>query len=121
MATEPSDATAPPKEMNVEMDVDAEMDDGTQDASTATAATQANNESSSATLDHDFTQSEAQPPTATGAGATSATGGTSGGTGLLHGNRKDVTLREFLSKMDDYAPIVRICFRDIHPLSKTFI
>ncbi|KAK5048926.1 hypothetical protein LTR84_005347 [Exophiala bonariae] len=116
MSTEANDATAAaPKEMNVEMDVDAEMEDSTQDASTTTAAgkpnnSQNNNDSSSATLDHEFTQSETQAAASSGAGAgantTTATGGTSGGTGLLHGNRKDVTLREFLSKMDDYAPII---------------
>jgi hypothetical protein len=119
MATEANDATAPPKEMDV--DVDAEMED-TQDTAAATTTTGAaggtgghntqNNESSSATLDHDFTQSEAQPAAA-GATAT-ATTGTGTGTGLLHGNRKDVTLREFLSKMDDYAPIVCVPHANYH-------
>lgn len=113
MATETNDATAPTKELDVEMDVDADMED-TQDATTASATTATkadntqNNESSSTTLDHEFTQSEPQPSAPAAApDATTATGTTTG-TGLLHGNRKDVTLREFLSKMDDYAPIVCI-------------
>ena len=76
-----------------DMDIDAEMADTTQEAST----TARNPEVSSGTLDHEFTQSETQP-------ATQAATTTSG---LAHHNRKDVTLREFLSKMDDYAPIVR--------------
>ena len=87
---EPSDTTVPKP---AEMDVDAEMED-TQDTSAAAGGANTNrNETSSATLDHDFTQSETQP----------ATGGVSS---LLNNNRKDVTLREFMSKMDDYAPIV---------------
>jgi len=44
---------------------------------------------SSATMDHEPSQPDAQP-------ATSA----------AQQSRKDATLREFLSKMDDYAPIV---------------
>ncbi|KIY01217.1 uncharacterized protein Z520_02769 [Fonsecaea multimorphosa CBS 102226] len=71
-----------------EIDVDAEMEDATtQDA----PARQEEN------VDHDMTtQTETQQP---GATATTASG-------LPHHNRKDVTLREFLSKMDDYAPII---------------
>jgi hypothetical protein len=92
------------------MDVDTEMADNTQDTiaanggssepAPAPASAQAPrnnppNEASSGTLDHDFTQSETQPAETT---TTS---------GLANQNRKDVTLREFLSKMDEYAPIVR--------------
>ncbi|KIW99983.1 uncharacterized protein Z518_10911 [Rhinocladiella mackenziei CBS 650.93] len=72
-----------------DVDVDTEMED-TQD-NTTTSATRNPNEGASRTPDHDFTQSETQPATASG---------------LPHHNRKDVTLREFLSKMDDYAPII---------------
>ncbi len=90
------------------MDVDTEMADNTQDttangsseAAPAPAPAPRNNapnEASSGTLDHDFTQSETQPAETTTSG-------------LSHHNRKDVTLREFLSKMDDYAPIVRLAF-----------
>lgn len=47
-------------------------------------------ENSSATVDHDYNpQTEGHP-------SQHAT----------HHNRKDATLREFISKMDDYAPIV---------------
>ncbi|KIW98204.1 uncharacterized protein Z519_01788 [Cladophialophora bantiana CBS 173.52] len=71
-----------------DIDADAEMEDATtQDA----AARQDEN------VDHDMTtQTDTQQP---GATATTASG-------LPHHNRKDVTLREFLSKMDDYAPII---------------
>lgn len=81
------------------VDNDTEMED-TQDASATGAATARNTQnenSSAATLDHDFPQSDSQPAAGTGTGA---------GSSLLNNNRKDVTLREFLSKMDDYAPIV---------------
>lgn len=70
-----------------DVDVDTEMVD-TQDGSANRAA---HNE---AAMDPS-SQSETQPATAT---ATASS--------LLQQNRKDVTLREFLSKMDDYAPIV---------------
>lgn len=72
--------------------VDAEMEDIADPAGNASTSRNPNDTS----MDHDFTQSEAQPATAA-----------AGGGGLAHHNRKDVTLREFLSKMDDYAPIVR--------------
>ena len=73
-----------------DVDVDAEMEE-TQ-ATANTSADRNPHEASSGTLENEFTQSETQPATTTG---------------LPHQNRKDVTLREFLSKMDDYAPIVR--------------
>jgi hypothetical protein len=66
-----------------ERDLDAEMDDAQEDAAAHTQ------EPSSSTLEHEPTQTETQPTTS-----------------LQHQNRKDTTLREFLSKMDDYAPIV---------------
>jgi hypothetical protein len=48
-------------------------------------------DNSSATMDHDYNpQPEAQASQH-----------------ASHHNRKDATLREFISKMDDYAPIVR--------------
>ncbi|ETI21136.1 hypothetical protein G647_07480 [Cladophialophora carrionii CBS 160.54] len=70
-----------------ELDLDAEM----QDASTQDAAARPND-----STDQDMTaQTDTQQPT---------TG--SAPSGLAQHNRKDVTLREFLSKMDDYAPII---------------
>ncbi|KIW60751.1 hypothetical protein PV05_00944 [Exophiala xenobiotica] len=97
-------SSPPPPEDTTAMDVDTEMADNTQDttangsseAAPAPAPAPRNNapnETSSGTLDHDFTQSETQPAETTTSG-------------LSHHNRKDVTLREFLSKMDDYAPII---------------
>ena len=91
---EASPQTANPVDMETDGDLDAEMGDTQEDA---TAHTQ---DPSSSTLDHEATQTESQPTSS-----------------LPHQNRKDTTLREFLSKMDDYAPIVRtlaLCF----PLSK---
>jgi hypothetical protein len=73
-----------PIDMENDRDLDAEMED-TQEDITAHAQ-----DPSSSTLDHEATQTESQPTSS-----------------LLHQNRKDTTLREFLSKMDDYAPIVR--------------
>ena len=83
--TEPAVGNPIPRDL----DLDAEMQDAsTQDVS---AVRQSDN------TDIDMTtQTETQQP---------ATG--SGPSNLSHHNRKDVTLREFLSKMDDYAPIVR--------------
>lgn len=46
-------------------------------------------DNSASTLEHEYLQTETQPTTST-----------------PHHNRKDATLREFLSKMDDYAPII---------------
>ncbi len=67
------------------MDLDAEM----QDASTQDATVRQDG-------DQDMTtQADTQQPTT--------------GSSLSNQNRKDVTLREFLSKMDDYAPIVSSC------------
>ena len=67
------------EEMTTEVEVVASpLPNGTQDHS-------------SSTMDHDFDpQTDTQPSQH-----------------APHHNRKDVTLREFLSKMDDYAPIVR--------------
>lgn len=91
---EPGDAVV----RDVDADVDAEMEDA-QDPTTTTnnnnnniAATSAPRNPNEAVVDSEFTQPETQPTTTSG---------------LAHQNRKDVTLREFLSKMDDYAPIVR--------------
>ena len=70
---------------DVEKDLDADMDDA--GADTAAQAPEA----STSTLDHEPMQTDMQPTTSS----------------LPHQNRKDTTLREFLSKMDDYAPIVR--------------
>ena len=54
---------------------------------------------SSSTMDHDYNpQPETQPSQS-----------------APHHNRKDATLREFLSKMDEYAPIVRY----FHPIRST--
>ena len=69
---------------DIERDIDADMEDSQEDTTTRTQ------EPASSTLDHEPTQTETQP---TGS--------------LQNQNRKDTTLREFLSKMDDYAPIVR--------------
>jgi hypothetical protein len=66
-----------------EKDLDADMDDPQEENAAHPQ------EPSSSTLDHEPTQTETQLTTS-----------------LPHQNRKDTTLREFLSKMDDYAPIV---------------
>jgi hypothetical protein len=81
---EASPQAANPVDVENDRDLDAEMEDTQEDA---TAHTQ---DPSSSTLDHEVTQTETQPTSS-----------------LPHQNRKDTTLREFLSKMDDYAPIVR--------------
>ncbi|EXJ84662.1 hypothetical protein A1O3_05332 [Capronia epimyces CBS 606.96] len=83
------------KDIGVDVDVDTDMVDTQDGTSTTGPAIHAHNEAaSSATMDqHSTQQSEIQPATATGSS-------------LLQQNRKDVTLREFLSKMDDYAPII---------------
>ena len=68
-------------------DLDAEMQDaGTQDG--------ASRQNENTDLDM-TTQADTQQATAGSAPSNPS-----------HHNRKDVTLREFLSKMDDYAPIV---------------
>ena len=79
----------PPQETNTgdmenRRDLDADMEDPQEDITTQTQ------DLSSTTLEHEPTQTETQPTSS-----------------LPHQNRKDTTLREFLSKMDDYAPIVR--------------
>lgn len=82
-----------------ERDFDAEMDDPQEDTAAHTQ------EPSSSTLDHEPTQTETQPTTS-----------------LPNQNRKDTTLREFLSKMDDYAPIVcnMLSFSDVlNPVNQT--
>ncbi|KIV93848.1 hypothetical protein PV10_05032 [Exophiala mesophila] len=76
------------KDDGVDVDVDAEMAD-TQDAP---AQPRNPNETSSTNLDNEYSQPETQSAP--------------GVAGLAHHDRKDVTLREFLSKMDDYAPII---------------
>lgn len=73
-------------------DIDAEMEDQTQEATSSTVQ----NPSSGTLEGESSTQQQTDPQQATGASAFS------------HQNRKDVSLREFLSRMDDYAPIVRI-------------
>lgn len=72
-----------PKDNELDADVDAEMTD-----SQVPAAPTTNGPSSN--VEPDYTQQQ----------ETQATSNAS------HHNRKDATLREFLSKMDDYAPIV---------------
>jgi hypothetical protein len=69
------------------VDLDAEMQDaGTQDSTAR--------QNENADLDMTTQADTQQAPTG------------SAPSNLSHHNRKDVTLREFLSKMDDYAPIV---------------
>jgi len=80
---EASPQAANPVDMENDRDLDAEMEDTQEDV---TAHVQ---DPSSSTLDHEATQTESQPTSS-----------------LPHQNRKDTTLREFLSKMDDYAPII---------------
>lgn len=87
-AAAPAPAIGKPENPDGDADVDAEMEDVNQD-------TTAQN-TSSGTLDNDLSATQQ-------ASDTQQTGST-----LLHQNRKDVTLREFLSKMDDYAPIVSL-------------
>lgn len=72
-----------PNEPEADFDVDAEMTD-TQNP----AAANANGASSN--VEPEYPNQDNQPTTT-----------------ASHHNRKDATLREFLSKMDDYAPIVR--------------
>ena len=72
------DATKDPEN---EFDIDAEMTD-TQNASAPHA--------NGANIDPEYPAQQEHQPTTTGP----------------HHNRKDATLREFLSKMDDYSPIV---------------
>lgn len=84
--TEPAERS--PEALNAgdpgnDRDFDAEMEDPPEDATTHTQ------EPSSSTVDNEPTQPETQLTS-----------------GPPHQNRKDTTLREFLSKMDDYAPIV---------------
>ncbi|OAG36182.1 hypothetical protein AYO21_09650 [Fonsecaea monophora] len=76
---------------DVDVDADAEMEDATTTAAQDAPARQEEDG------DRDMTtQTDTQQPNATATTASS----------LPHQNRKDVTLREFLSKMDDYAPII---------------
>ncbi|KIW64105.1 hypothetical protein PV04_09062 [Phialophora macrospora] len=70
-----------------DLDLDAEM----QDASTQDGAARQNDNT-----DQDMTAQTDTQQRATG----------SAPSGSAQHNRKDVTLREFLSKMDDYAPII---------------
>jgi hypothetical protein len=76
-------------------DADLEMEDDT----THNTQTQHGQDTSSSTLDHEpinqpETQQQEQQPTSSSNGPPPS--------------RKDASLREFLSKMDDYAPIVRL-------------
>ena len=93
-ATDQQNGTLP-KDDAVDVDVDAEMADN-QDAP---AEPRNPNETSSTNLDNEYTQPDNQSAP--------------GAAGLAHHDRKDVTLREFLSKMDDYAPIV--CLTTMNP------
>jgi hypothetical protein len=82
-------ASDAPKDPEIDVDIDAEMTD-TKPATAPNA-----NGASSSNIDPDYPpQQDNQPSTSS-----------------LHHNRKDATLREFLSKMDDYAPVVRLSFR----------
>lgn len=72
-----------------EKDIDVDMGD-TDMGDTGENTTAPAPEPSSSTLDHEPMQTDTQPTSS-----------------LPNQNRKDTTLREFLSKMDDYAPIVR--------------
>ena len=82
-AVDSATADAPPKDPTLEEDVeiDTEMADTQANAGAANGAPSSN-------TDQDMQEAQPQP------------------TAAQH-NRKDATLREFLSKMDDYAPIVR--------------
>ena len=80
--TTTNDATRNPE---IDVDIDAEMTD-TQTLSVPNA-----NGASSSNIDPEYPPQQDNQPSTTAA----------------HHNRKDATLREFLSKMDDYAPIVR--------------
>lgn len=75
---------------DVERDIDADMGDAREDDTTTHAQ-----ETSTSTLDNEPMQTDTQPTSS-----------------LPHQNRKDTTLREFLSKMDDYAPIVSASVSD---------
>ena len=82
--------SSPPSNPDTDMiqkDDDAEMED-TQANGTGHSLKQ-----SSSTLDHEYTQPEPETQPTVSAS---------------HQNRKDMTLQEFLSKMDDYAPIVNL-------------
>lgn len=90
-----SSPPAPNRSTEQDPDVDAEMEDATQDNEAAPT-----NDRSS-TLDHDHTN------TNTAADPTQPSNPHSNSQSNPHlQSRKDVTLREFLSKMDDYAPII---------------
>lgn len=103
---DPDNQQLPPTDPDVqnEFDVDAEMEDQTQGDTSATAQN-----TSSATLDHEMGSTQQQD--LDGSGATSS---------LPQQNRKDVTLREFLSKMDDYAPIVSLNIPSIRSTDKLY-
>ncbi|KAJ9657301.1 hypothetical protein H2198_004424 [Neophaeococcomyces mojaviensis] len=93
MSSPPAPSADPPRENENEVDVDAEMEDVAQDTTSGTAQDPTR---SSSTLDHEPTQ----PGTSTDPTQTHTQ------SSLPPHSRKDVTLREFLSKMDDYAPII---------------
>lgn len=107
MSSPPAPTANPPRNAEADVDVDAEMEDVTQDTTSATAqdptrssstldndAAMQNATATSMTTDPTQAQSQSQSQTQTQPSST------------LPQNRKDVTLREFLSKMDDYAPII---------------
>jgi hypothetical protein len=88
----------PPSTTYPDLDADLEMEDDT----IRDPQTQLGQDISSSTLDHEPTtqtdtqqQQQQQQPTSSSNGPSPS--------------RKDASLREFLSKMDDYAPIV--CLR----------
>lgn len=90
-----SSPPAPSRSAEQDPDLDAEMEDATQE----NEATAVNDRSS--TLDHDHSN------TATAVDPTQPSNPHSNSQSNPHlQSRKDVTLREFLSKMDEYAPII---------------
>lgn len=106
MSSPPAAApSAPANDDPRDVEVDAEMEDITQDADTSQnpsgtgtgTATGAANDRSSTVDNTDTTTTLAADPTQQTQTQSST---------LPQQSRKDVTLREFLSKMDDYAPII---------------
>jgi len=94
MSSPPVHTANPSQRAENEPDDDAEMEDVAQDTTSGTAQDPAAR--SSSTLDNEPTQpGTSTDPTQTQTQST-----------LSQQSRKDVTLREFLSKMDDYAPII---------------
>jgi len=99
MSSPPVPQDDPPRERNEDVDTDTEMAD-TQD----TTAQGSNNASSANDMSNTTAVADqAEPSTQTQAQTQTQTQTQSS---LPPQSRKDVTLREFLSKMDDYAPII---------------